>query len=117
MKTTAKDFSIFKKECQKWIDFFGLKEYRVHYEHSSEYTDCVAFCVTDQAGGCATLGLIKDVGYERNNLAIRESAFHEVCELLLSKMCHIARDRAFCEEELTCETHSIIRRLENTVFK
>ena len=36
MKTNKKYFEIFKKECQYWIDFFGLTDYRIEFFMSEE---------------------------------------------------------------------------------
>ena len=33
MKTTKKEFEIFKAECERLIELFGLKEWNVAYEH------------------------------------------------------------------------------------
>ena len=32
-KTTKKDFAEFKKECCKWIEYFGISDYEIHYYH------------------------------------------------------------------------------------
>ena len=36
MKTTKKDFEVFKKECEKWVNFFGLIDYEWVYYHEKD---------------------------------------------------------------------------------
>jgi len=44
-------------------------------------------------------------------------AFHEVMELFLAKLKILALSRSATEQEIVEEIHSIIRTLENVVFK
>lgn len=116
-KTTKKDFKLFKKECRKWIEVFGLKNWCVRYEHT-QLNDCLANILWNTNGMTATIRL----GTERPKLAackteIRRSAFHEVCHILLAKYYTIAQSRIITIGELDTVDHEIVRTLENTVFK
>lgn len=114
-KTTKKEFELFKKECRKWIKFFGLFDWEVYYEHVELKEKAYATCHTDMLGMVATFSFNKVVGTNIRD-DIRRTAFHEVCELLISKLKIIAKCRFLSEDEITTANHEIIRRLENCVF-
>lgn len=117
-KTTKKDFELFKETCEFYIEFFGLKDWRFYYEHI-ELTDSFAQVSYNFVGKCCTVAFNKklpdryEVIEERK---IRESAFHEVCEILLAEMTN-KLEWNFNEQEVQTMAHSVIRRLENSVFK
>ena len=119
MKLTQKHFEIFKKECLKWIDFFGLVQWQIHFTFKSlENRAQIAFnCVS----GCATI--ILSSKWEENSkdfindYNIRKAAFHEVCELLLGRLNDMVSQRyGLNEGDVDEEIHRIIRTLENKVF-
>jgi len=115
MKTTTKDFKLFKYECKIWIEYFGLKEWDICYEHK-ETGDSKAECHFDILNLSADLVL--SIDWEAsiiNDLNIRQVAFHEVCELMLSKISS-RMDEYFNADENSKFIHEVIRRLENSVF-
>jgi len=121
--TTKADFELYKKEADKWVDFFQLRSWHVNYDHAEPPDDldgCWGWCETAWKDRVCTLGLSLDwkeskVTKER----IKIMAFHEVCELLLSRL----RIEALVDvsevrrDEIIEQTHAIIRRLEHAVFK
>lgn len=118
MKTTAEDFEIFKSEAMKWIVFFGLADWEVHFFHE----------FLDHGMGATTQGWFKSKNAEiklnkewpkeyKNEYQIRLTAFHEVCELLLMELRILAQCRYLAEDDIDHATHTIIQRLVNTVFK
>ena len=113
-KTTIKDFELFKKECKKWIKFFGLKEWRVEYILGCDSSDRAQVRFNNE-GRTAYIYLTDEL--DLNNYQIRESAFHEVCELLLADPYHYLVINNVDKELINTMTHTIIRRLENSVFK
>lgn len=122
-ETNDEHFSVFKKECIKWINFFGITEWEIFFVHETDEEGCRASCYTKHRAKIAHLVLSKrqdlcePITYE----SIKKSAFHEVCELLLATITFIALDEEIPHREregLTeCETHAVIRRLENSLFK
>ena len=115
-KTTKKDFELFKKECQKWIDYFGLKDWRVVYKHGTPISDdanaSFESCIED---GIIMITLNTDID---NKNQLKLSAFHEVVEgMLLIRLMHFIDKRYVDENMLEAEIHSIVRTLENTVFR
>jgi len=113
MKTTQKDFELFVSECKKWIIFWGISEYRIEFYHekidgsraqTKDYGHTMACDIIFSKELCST---------EIDK--IKKAAFHEVCEVMLMKI----RDMADTDHSFSVvnqEIHSIIRRLENTVF-
>ncbi len=115
MKTNKKHFQVFKKACVKWLDFFGLKDWSVHYGHKYD-DENMASIVYNLTGKVATIYLTIDWDIEPTKRAVERTAFHEVCELMLARLVICSRSRFITNDEIVEATHSIIRRLENTVF-
>lgn len=116
-KTTKKHFEIFKKECAKWIDYFGLKDWEISYWHKQS-EDHLAYIKYDPVNGWAIIGLSTDWdSIEPTIIEVKSSAFHEVAELLLGRLVRCAERRSTTIREIEEATHGIIRRMENSVFK
>lgn len=121
--TTKADFELFKKEADKWVDFFQLRSWRVSYVHeepSKKVEGSAGWCSTVLTDRVCNIGLAVD--WEDSEITkerIRELAFHEVCELLLSRLRSEARVDVCTtqENDISEQTHAIIRRLEHAVFK
>ena len=116
MKTTEKDFELFKKECQKWVDYFGLHGWDIFYKHKQK-EDCFGCIDYDTAKRNAVIYLSiewEDEYYSPEK--IRETAFHEICELLFARIKIINLNRFVGDDEMDEEIHNIIRILENKVF-
>ena len=118
MKTTKEHFKLFQAECEKWLSFFGLYEWSVRYAHRNN-NGCYAMCECDHEGkvcvfSLSTSFLVPEYGIIKQ---IKKSAFHEVCELLLSKMRLLADSRSIQPHEVTEEIHRLIRIFENTILE
>ncbi len=118
MKTKKADFKLFKKECEKWIEFFGLKQYSINYKHEEKEGGLALSRIDSSSGMWATLTLNKDWGrFEINNKEIKTCAFHEVCHVLLERLFYCGTCRYTTYEEMTHNLESTIKTLENSVFK
>ena len=118
-KTNKKHFDLFKKECDKWLNFFSMKQWRIFYEHKDyEHVNGYGCYSVEHEGKIATIGLCINWGdTEPKNQYIKRTAFHEVCELLLSPLNWLAKSRfGVLEEDLNERRHEIIRVLENKIF-
>ena len=126
--TTQEHFTIFKEEAQYWIDKFGLKGYKVFFLHGDRDKDedgsprSFANYNASVVGRNAVLCLTKtwnDQGLQDGitEHQIRSSAFHEVWELLLHRLFHMAENRAYTEYDFQEEKHNIIRIMENVVWR
>ena len=118
MKTTKKDFEIFKKEVKKWQDILGLQDWEISCVHGGADEDSRANYLTNIAGRLCTIFLADnwDGCFEdKTERAIKQVAFHEVVELSL----HDLRVYAlyFINEQFVDEAiHKIVRMLENVLF-
>jgi len=118
MKTTKKDFKIFRRECKKWIKRFGLTGWEFNFIHQDK-KGAKAYClppirIEDRN---FTLGL--SVNYDHVNFTVKDikkSAFHETCEALLHRFHYLADARYCTGEDLREEKHNIIRILESVIF-
>jgi len=115
-KTTKKDFKEFKAECERWVDYFGLKDWEIVYRSESD-DECRGSCASDNTSRIAVIGLGKTFGDTPEKNEIKRVAFHEVCELLLSPLRLYGEERFTTESAMASSRHNIIRTLENTIFK
>ena len=116
-KTTKADFSEFKAECDRWISHFGLLDWEVCYTHDGDSDDTRATCYPDYEARIVILTLGTEWTMKPEKHEVKMIAFHEVCELLLSPLSLAADNRYTTKGTIIAAIHSIIRRLENTVFK
>jgi len=117
--TTKEQFELFKSECKKWIKELGLIGWDVSFKHDGEKNDrgWLGWCSTNCVGRSATIGLCKDwKGVEIDDYQVKRTAFHEVCELLMSRFDTIARTRIIGPDEIDEERHNIIRIMENMIW-
>ena len=119
--TTKKHFEIFKKEALRWLDFFGLKGWQVHFLHKKK-NSVRASVIFNCVGRVATFVLnthwSEQDGIRFTDHDVRRCAFHEVCELLLGRLNDMASQRFNLDElDVEEEIHQIIRTLENVIFE
>jgi hypothetical protein len=118
MKTTTKQFNIFKSEARKWIDVFGLKGWRIDFFHLKLENNDRGQARVNISGRCVSIMFGKEWDGECKDFDIKQTAFHEVCELLLWKLADMAHTKVFTNRDsITEETHSVIRILENVLFR
>ena len=117
MKTTQKQFKLFRKECQKWIDRFELSGWRFDYlledigkrqaEVERFYENCVVtvrFCTTlEKADGRSYTEVIKD------------TAKHEMIHILIGNLATMAYSKYVSESEITKHEEELTRKLENII--
>jgi len=116
-KTTVKDFQLFKTECRKWIDVFGLKGWECYFRHEKEEDIYVARLSPNVENRTCTFFFAVDWGDSPlSELEIKKTAFHETMELFLTRFRHLALKRDIREAEILEEDHHIIRILENVLF-
>jgi hypothetical protein len=117
-KTSKRHFKLFCDEVRKFIDIFGLVGWEVYFEHKQYLSYEMAVCITDQPGRTCTIALSTEwVALKPTDLEVRKAAFHEVCELLLSRFNAFARDRFVQESQIDEESHNLIRILERVLWE
>ncbi len=119
MKTTAADFTIFKKEAKDYLKFFGLTDWYVYFAHEDVvgHDEAAAMFEMDFSNRVANLTLIKTWETKPTPEMLRRAAFHEVIHVLFSRLHALAGHRETSEQAIENEIHAIIRRLENSVFE
>jgi hypothetical protein len=117
LKTTKRHFEIFKKECKKWIEIFGLKEWSYYFFHDNWDEKNRASVIYNVVKRTVSINLETKWNTPPTVNDIKITAFHEVCEVLLGPIYLIAESRSFDSSDLDSQCHSIIRRLENSLFK
>ena len=122
MKTTPEHFEIFKAECKKWIEIFGLKNWRIDYIHKKLSSDSRAQTTFNCVSSIATIFFNtkpdEEDEYKFTVETVKKTAFHEVCEILLGRLSLMVGQRyALHELDVEEATHQIIRILENVLWK
>ena len=120
MKTAPEHFDIFKKECQKWIEIFGLKNWEVNYYHKKDSNkNTLAWTSYNYEGRVVNVYL--NTEWRNKDLSeyeFKKSGFHEAIEILLYPIRYIGECRyvqgAF---EIDIAIHDVIRILENVLWE
>lgn len=114
-RPTDKQFKLFKSTVNKWIAFFGLKEYQLRILFNKE-KGCRATCLADLSEMQSEIALGTEWDYKPADHDIVRVAFHEVCELLLWELGSIAS--AIGSDPIVDRArHTIIAKLENSVLR
>ena len=120
MKTTKKDFELFKRECERWVEIMGMFGWRFHYQHKDHENHRVfAYCIwpDEAADRVFTLGLSVHLDRKPSNHDIRKAAFHEVMEAFLFRISFLGGCRYLQPEEIPEERHNLIITLEKVLWK
>ena len=106
-------FEHFKLEVKKYIDQFSLGDWEISFS-LDDLTEEDATMEPDLNARSAKFTFPRKNETD-NHLEIRRTAFHEVCELLLSEMYNYL-DKQYNSDFTQELGHRIIRRLENAEF-
>ena len=115
VKTTKKDFEIFKKECQKWIEILGLKDWHFWFEHAETGENCIAQYEDEPIGRSCVTYFTTGLSEKLSIHDIKSAAFHEMIELYLNDLRKMAMEK-FSYNEVDKATHRIVRMLEHVLF-
>lgn len=117
-RTTKADFAYFKKCCKHWIDFFGLKEFHVHFSHEENGGESYATLLNSGVSASTiTINFELEIAPPSPKKDLDRHAFHEVCHLLLARYARHAENRYATKEDMFMEEESVIRRLENCIYQ
>jgi len=119
MKTTAKHFKIFKTECEKWLNRVGLKNWCVRYYHQDDGDDGTLASTSYHYGSRVAniyLNRTWNDSIEVSNYELKQSAFHEVCEILLYPLRYLSESRFLAHGDIDTEVHNVIRVLESVLW-
>ena len=115
MITTVKHFKMFKATLRKLIKLWGLSSWEVVYDH--EYVDkrTIATTAPELASRIVVFTLNTDFAGEQTDKELKETALHEVLELLMTKL-----ESMVCtsrKDEAREEVHAIIQTIINVINK
>lgn len=112
MKTSKKDFGVFKEEFLLWQKNLGLMAWEIIFVHK-RLKDAAAQINADSLSRMATVALSSVVAGERDEWNDPKACGkHEAIHLLLADLDWLARQRYTSERELDREEEGIVRRLE-----
>ena len=113
----TKDFDKFKKAFSYWQKELGLVEYTVYFERTN-LGDRYAEIEVESDGKTATVryNSLKPKDKHKNDTP-QAIAFHEVCHLLLADFSALARARYATADDLYSAEESIVRTLENVIYR
>ena len=117
-KTTKEHYGIFKEECNKWIDYWGLHGWEVTFRHEHMEDARATACFNSLEDRQVTLALAIE-WTERDGLcekAIREVAFHETEELRYARIEFLAKQRFVQPSEIREEIHNLIQQDRKRIF-
>jgi hypothetical protein len=121
LKTKIK---FFKEEVNYWIDYFGFYDWELDFEEETDENNRASLATGSNnkefdSDRIATIfyekGWLKE---ENNKKQIAKISFHEVIELMLSKLRDFSINRStyISEREVDDEIHRIVKIMENKVF-
>jgi len=115
MKTTNKDFQLFKYECNSWLERLKLDDFEVNYWHENpgKY-NADASCSPDYKYRRVDIRFSVDNFDETvfNTGYIKSVAKHEILHLLVGEMKDLAQDRYIIQDEIIKADERLIRKLE-----
>ena len=119
MKTTARQFKVYREACQKWIDIFGLKTWRVVFRHIALPIEVAAQCTWYTDSGACYLDFNRETNAECDfsDKEIKRYAFHEVMHLVFGRVNTLAECRYTSQDEIDQEFHALIRLFENVILE
>ena len=112
--TTPAHFELFKKECRKWIELFGLDEWKIYFLHlSPPDSKRLAGCNYEGLTFVATFVLNKNWRHDKpNNNWVKMVAHHEVVHLLIAQLNCLATSRYVTEDEVENAVERLVHKIE-----
>ena len=117
MKTTKKDFALFKKEVDKWKAELGLAGYRITTGHmDNEENVCRAWYASADNTVCSIFLSLDWEDDEITSKRLKRSAFHELNHVLFTKIHSMLVARGYSNEEAVDAIHNVIHTYENYFY-
>ena len=117
MKTTKKDFDLFKALCEEWSEELKIDDFEINYWHedpANPRADCMV--EVDYKYRRA------DIYFSINNFKTKPSAEyivelakHEILHLLVGEIKDLAQDRYVIQDEIIKADERLIRKLEKII--
>ena len=115
IKTTKSQYDEFKKEFMRWVNRFGLHDWKVFFYHE-KLDGCFARIVYDNMNSAASVKFNSEVDEtDENFMNPKMSAKHEVIHLLLARLNYLAGARYICQEDIETEEERIVNILTKVI--
>jgi hypothetical protein len=114
-KTTKADFKYFKERCFYWQKKFQLSNWKLFVDYGNAAKNARASYYCQGEGRLVTINLADEWVDKPDKWNLDQCAFHELSEVLLHELRHLAQV-ACSDAEVNERTHMIIRVFENVVF-
>jgi len=116
-KTTAKDFALFKKTFQYYVQKFGMHEWGIRYVWEYDETESMSAAIAKSSTGkAATVYLHKNWALPVTDKEIKRSAVHEFAHLLTADLEDLVVRRCVMEDERKDKSEALARRFENFFY-
>lgn len=109
--TTSQHFEFFKKECNRFLNEFGLIEYRLFFYHE-DIKKSMATCRAQFDNKVVSLTLNKKWSDKPTKQELSNTAFHEVLHILLAGLIYIGEARFINDGEFDVEEELVVSKLE-----
>jgi hypothetical protein len=118
MKTTKKQFELFKSECQKWLERFQIDDFEVRvFWGGVEKKENAYECSREKVNaGVIEIFMAKELsGFHLTEKDIKKSAKHEMIHALMAEFSYMAGCRCITDSEMTLCEERLTRKLENII--
>ncbi len=114
MKTTEKDFELFKITCKEWLEKLQLSDWCILYEHKE--IGNLGQSTLNEIDGLATITLTIDFGDDiLNDEAIKEVARHECLHILVAELARLAKNRYITANQVRQAEEHLVLKLERLI--
>lgn len=118
MKVTKTHFNIFKKECERLIERWQLKGWRVDFYQDPKMKDARAEISYNMNSRVVSFWMPtewSDEWADLNEETIKESARHEVIHFMCTRLNELAKCRYLNEEEIYEANEELARLIEHAI--
>lgn len=115
---TEEEFKKFKEVVYKWANIMGLRSWKLDVTLEEVDEDAYAFANFSAADKHVVITLnskLSEYSYQMRDFEM--TAFHEVMEVFLYPLVAAATNRFSTMDAIVTANHTIIRTLENTLYK
>ena len=118
MKLNNKQFEYFKKRCEYWLEYWGLKNWDVRYKFEKTANEEAAVTSSSLVDHMAVITLDNVSEWDDvSNDYLDKVAFHEVDEVRYARIESLAGARFLDPAHFREAVHELIVQEENVVFK
>lgn len=116
VRTSKRDFQLFKKEFEKWADILDLKSYQLYFYHDP-LDGSYARISVDESGKVADIIYSSKLSKTAAEMSSGPAshALHEVLHLLLNRLESLGKERFTGSSEIDDEGERLVRLLRKVL--